>query len=141
MAFQYYDGIAPASGDSYSTLEDYYDALEVPANSELTYLAMPDTLQYLDFTRSFNTKVPTMRARDYDLLNDGKYEVAEKQDYSSVPMEQLANWHSNPNVLGVAPYMVPSGGNMRGQMMNRQPLTKAQKDKLDKLRKKMMKKR
>jgi hypothetical protein len=134
MAFQYYDGIAPANGDSYSTLDQYYDAVEIPPNSELTYLAVPSTLPYLDFTRSFNSKVPTMRARDYDLLNDGKYEVAEQPDYSSVPREQMTNWHSDPNMLGVAPYMV--------RQMSRPPMmTKEQKMKMDKLRKKMMAKK
>lgn len=137
---QYYDGypaMGTASGDSYSTLDEYYDALQVPATSELYYLAQPDTLPYLNFTREFNTKTPTMRAQDYDLLTDGKYTIAEAPDYSTLPMELRASWH-NPSMttaLGVQPYHTPSRSYSAPQ------LSKSQKMKLDKLRKKMMSKR
>jgi hypothetical protein len=139
---QYYDGyssLTTASGDSYSTLDEYYDALNVPATSELFYLASADTLPYLNFTREFNTKVPTMRAQDYDLLTDGKYQVAEAPDYSTLPMELKTSWH-NPSMstaLGIQPYHVP----MTSRSFSAPQLTKAQKMKLDKLRKKMMSKR
>lgn len=126
----YYDGIAPPNGDSYSTLDGYYEAVEVPPNSELTYMMYPSEAPYFDFTREFNMKVPVVRANDYDLLMDGKYQVAELPDTSDRAMVLNTSWKQNPNLQGVSPYYAQ-------RMMSSRGLSRTQKQKLDKLRKQM----